>query len=34
MQIMDWFIDNDPVNEWSLKAKQDKVFLKWYPAIK
>jgi hypothetical protein len=28
MQIMDWFIDNDPVNEWSLKAKQDKVFLK------
>jgi len=28
MQIMDRFIDNDPDNEWSPKAKQDKVFLK------
>ena len=33
MQIMDQFIDNDPDNECSPKAKQDKVFLK-YPAIK
>jgi hypothetical protein len=26
--IMDWFIDNGPENEWSPKAKQDKVLLK------
>jgi hypothetical protein len=31
---MDWFIDNGPENEWSPKAKQDKVLLKWYPIIK
>jgi len=34
MQIMDWFIDNDPDNEWSPKAMQDKVFFEWQPAIK
>jgi hypothetical protein len=28
MQIMDQFADNDPDNECSPKAKQNKVFLK------